>query len=565
MKPAQILAALLEEEVTDVLLASGRAPTARGSTGTARARGEALATDDILRLLMQLGGSRYVEDLSTKPATWTARVDGIGAVAVHATQKGADVQVRFSLTRRAPAVNASAGVGAGAGASSTRAAIEPPPSSGSVEPSTLNARRDETPAPHAVKPPPRIELDVPSSEEQPTSSTGSIPISITLESGGPIARDAPPSSSTLSVPTPHVAFAPAMTRPQAASAVAFAGRRSASVSAELAAFVADARMRHASDLHLIAGEPVRVRVAGALGPLGRAPLDPETVERIVHEHVPERLRARFTTEGSCDFALDDERIGRLRANACRQRTGYKACFRLVARELPTLASLGLPAAIGDATKHHQGLVVVTGPTGHGKTSTLAALVDLLNAGTTHHVITIEDPIEILHPHKRAMMSQREVGSHTKSFAAALRASLREDPDVIVVGELRDAETVQMALSASETGHLVLGTMNTPSAAKTVDRLIDLFPLREQAQARVTLAAGLRLVVGQRLVPNVDGGLAAVVELLPGSTALSALIREGKTFQIPSLQQRGKAFGIVRLEESLAELQRTGRVAREVTV
>ena len=239
----------------------------------------------------------------------------------------------------------------------------------------------------------------------------------------------------------------------------------------------------------------------------------------------------------------------------------KASLRLIGLEIPTLASLGLPDAIGNATHHHQGLIVLTGPTGHGKTSTLAALVNLLNTETTHHIITVEDPVEHLHPRKKALISQREVGTHTRSFASALKASLREDPDVIVVGELRDTETVRMALSASETGHLVLATMNTPSASKTIDRLIDLFPPGDQPQVRMALAGGLRLIVSQRLVRGVDGSrVFAAAEVLPGSVALWNLIRENKTFQIPSFQQRGKSMGIVRLDDSLADLVRAGSVS-----
>ncbi len=182
----------------------------------------------------------------------------------------------------------------------------------------------------------------------------------------------------------------------------------------------------------------------------------------------------------------------------------KASLRLVSLYIPTLAFLGLPEAIAAATRHHQGLIVLTGPTGHGKTTTLAAVVDILNTESARHIITVEDPIEVIHPRKRAMMSQREVGTHTRSFQAALKAALREDPDVIVVGELRDTETVRIALEASETGHLVLGTMSTPSAAKTIDRLIDLFPPGDQQQVRMTLAGGLRLIVSQRLLPRRRG-------------------------------------------------------------
>jgi twitching motility protein PilT len=321
----------------------------------------------------------------------------------------------------------------------------------------------------------------------------------------------------------------------------------------------------ASDVHVIAGRPLLVRVHGDLVPHD-ATLDAKKADAIIGEIVPARLRAALEEQGSCDFALERGPLGRYRVNVSRQRTGLKACFRYIRPEVPTLASLGLPPEIDRATHHHQGLVVVTGPTGHGKTCTMAAIVDIINATTTHHIITVEDPVEYIHPRKKAMMSQREIGSSTRSFANALKASLREDPDVIVVGELRDTETVRMALAASETGHLVLGTMNTPSAAKTIDRVVDLFPPGDQSQVRMTLAGGLHLIVSQRLVPRADGtGVVAAVELLPGSIALWSLIRDAKTFQIPSLQQRGKGFGIVRLDDSLYDLVKAGTITKEAAL
>jgi twitching motility protein PilT len=368
---------------------------------------------------------------------------------------------------------------------------------------------------------------------------------------------------------PAAAYAPAPAPAYAPTpAVAYAAARAptpipAHVTAALDALLAAARDAGASDLHVIAGRPVLLRIAGDLVPRG-APLDEATMDAVVQSIVPERLAAALAQDGSCDFALERAPHGRFRVNVSRQRTGLKGCFRCIPSVVPTLASLGLPPEIDRATRHHQGLVLVTGPTGHGKTSTLAAIVDIINRETTHHVITVEDPVEYVHPRKKAMMSQREVGTTTRSFANALKASLREDPDVIVVGELRDTETVRMALAASETGHLVLGTMNTPSAAKTIDRLVDLFPPADQQQVRMTLAGGLHLIVSQRLVPATDGQrMAPAVELLPGSVALWSLIRDNKTFQIPSLQQRGKGFGILRLDESLADLVRSGRVALAV--
>jgi twitching motility protein PilT len=327
----------------------------------------------------------------------------------------------------------------------------------------------------------------------------------------------------------------------------------------LEGLLAAARDLDASDVHVVAGRPVLMRIAGDLVPRG-APIHELAVEKMIAAIVPERLRATLAEQGSCDFAFDRGPLGRFRVNVARQRSGLKACLRCIPATVPTLASLGLPPEIEKATHHHQGLVLVTGPTGHGKTSTMAAIVDIINRDTARHVITVEDPVEYAHPRKKAMISQREVGSHTRSFASALKASLREDPDVIVVGELRDTETVRMALAASETGHLVLGTMNTPSCAKTIDRVVDLFPPGDQAQVRMTLAGGLHLIVGQRLIPAADGrGMVAAAELLPGSVALWSLIRDNKTFQIPSLQQRGRGFGILRLDESLADLVRAGKV------
>jgi twitching motility protein PilT len=318
----------------------------------------------------------------------------------------------------------------------------------------------------------------------------------------------------------------------------------------------------ASDLHIVAERPPLVRLAGALLPAGDH-LSAERVEALIMPIVPTRLHAELTKDGAVDFAYQHPVLGRFRVNVNHQRTGLKACFRMIPAEVPTLESLGLPHEIAKATHHHQGLIVIAGPTGHGKTSTLAALVNLINSETTHHVITVEDPVEYVHPRKRAMMSQREVGAHTRSFQAALKGSLREDPDVIVIGELRDTETVRIALTASETGHLVIGTMNTQSAAKTIDRLIDLFPPSDQQQVRMTLAGGLRLIVSQRLVPRADGrGMAVAAELLPGLIPLWNLIREHKTYQIPSLQQRGKSLGIIRLDDSLAELVKRGTIRME---
>ncbi|MBZ0231638.1 MAG: PilT/PilU family type 4a pilus ATPase, partial [Deltaproteobacteria bacterium] len=307
------------------------------------------------------------------------------------------------------------------------------------------------------------------------------------------------------------------------------------------------------------------RVLGALASLGPV-LDEGAVEQLLRPLLDDAQQARLAERGYVDSAIEVDGGGRLRANISRARLGLKGSFRLVSAAPSSLEELGLPKELARVTSYHQGLVVIAGPSGHGKTTTLAALVELVNANKAHHILTVEDPVEILYPREKALVSQREVGSHTHTFATALKASLREDPDVIVIGELRDRETVEIALTAAETGHLVLATMSTPSAAKTLDRLIDMFPADDQQQVRVSLAAALKFVVAQRLLPSADGqSVSAAVELLTGVLPLAALIRDNKLYQVGSLQQRGRSFGMIRLDDSLAELVRAGRITKETAL
>lgn len=321
----------------------------------------------------------------------------------------------------------------------------------------------------------------------------------------------------------------------------------------VADILAAARAESASDVHLCSEEPVRVRVAGALHKRGIL-VDHALLERTAAEILKPQQAAQLAARGHVDLSVQDSRAGRLRVNLCRRRGGLKLCARLVAASPPSREDLGLPPEIQRIELLHQGLVVIAGPSGHGKTTTMAALVDALASRRPIHVITVEDPVEILHPVKRALVTQREVGTHTKSFAAALSAALREDPDVIAIGELRDRETVEMALTAAETGHLVLATMNTPSGAKTIERLIELFPPDDQPQVRASLCGALKLVVSQRLLPRSDRvGLVAAYEVITGGPPLWGLIRDRKLHQLPSLLQRGKAFGMRRIEDSLRDL------------
>lgn len=318
----------------------------------------------------------------------------------------------------------------------------------------------------------------------------------------------------------------------------------------------------ATDIHFMSDDAPRYRRASVLRSDGSA-ISAETLESMIAPILARRDQQQLAERGYCDFAVDLATAGRFRVNVCRQRTGLKACFRRIVRVPPTPAELGLPEEVAKLERQHQGLVVISGPNGHGKTTTMAALVDLFNRNHAMHIITVEDPVEVLHPRKKALITQREVGTHTESFHAALAGALREDPDVIVIGELRDRETVEMALAASETGHLVLATMSTPSAAKTIDRMIDLFPPDDQSQVRATMAGSLKLVLSQRLLRRADGnGLVAAYEMATGAVPLWTLIRDNKLYQLPSLLQRGRSYGMIRLEDSLRVLIERNVISEE---
>jgi twitching motility protein PilT len=313
--------------------------------------------------------------------------------------------------------------------------------------------------------------------------------------------------------------------------------------------------RGATDLHIASGRVTSIRVLGQLVPIDDGvPRTHAEAEALLLPLLDGTQAKKLVDVGYVDLAIAAPTGARLRANVSRAAGGLKGTFRIARAKPATLEELGLPKDLAKVVNHHQGLVVIAGPSGHGKTTTLSALVDLVNAARPHHIITVEDPIEIVYPRKAAMVSQREVGAHTKSFAAALKGSLREDPDVIVIGELRDRETVEIALTAAETGHLVIATMSTPSAAKTIDRLVDMFPPDDQSQVRASIAGALRAIVSQRLLPRADGqGVVAAIELVTGVLALANMI------------QRGKAFGMIRLDDTLVELVRAGRITAEAAV
>ena len=328
----------------------------------------------------------------------------------------------------------------------------------------------------------------------------------------------------------------------------------------LLAVVQSAVEAGASDIHFHSGEPVRFRIAGRLDRAGDGVLVEATVRNYLSQLVPPAVLAQLETTGQADFSTTIPGLARFRGSAYRQRRGMDLVLRVIAAEPPTLEKLGLPPSLARLTTHHQGLVLITGPAGCGKTSTLAALVDLINRDRPEHIITLEDPVEIIHPSRRCFVHQRQVGRHTNSFATALRAALREDPDVIVVGELRDLETISLALTAAETGHLVLATLHTGNATQTIHRLVGVFPPEEQDHIRVMLSESLRAIVSQRLVRRADGaGRVPAVELLIANQAIANMIRTDKTFQIESVLQTGAAEGMTLMEESLRALVREGVV------
>ncbi len=315
-----------------------------------------------------------------------------------------------------------------------------------------------------------------------------------------------------------------------------------------------------SDLHLSCGSPPVIRVHGHLQRIKFRDLTDADMRALVPEILNSEQRSRLDEQHDVDFAYEIPDVARFRGNAFFQHRGMGAVFRVIPSRVLSAEELNLPPAIRGFTNLNKGLVLVTGPTGSGKSTTLAGMIDLINETRGDHILTIEDPIEFVHQNKQALVNQREVGPHTQSFATALKAALREDPDVILVGEMRDRETISLGLTAAETGHLVFGTLHTNSAHKTVARIIDIFPADQQEQIRAMLSESLRGVVAQQLLRKKDGkGRVAAHEILVGTPAVGNLIRERKTFQIPSLIQTGKRDGMVQMDQSIMALLNSGVV------
>jgi twitching motility protein PilT len=319
----------------------------------------------------------------------------------------------------------------------------------------------------------------------------------------------------------------------------------------------------ASDLHLVSGQQPAIRIRGEIERIKYETLTNEALKVLLYEITPEHKIKQFEETGDVDFAYDVPSIARYRANYFQQKNGMGAVFREIPNKITTCSELGLPSVVAKLATLPRGLVLVTGPTGSGKSTTLAAIIDEANRLRKDHIITIEDPIEFVHQSRGCIINQREVGIHTKSFAAALRGALREDPDIILVGEMRDLETISLAVEAASTGHLVFATVHTTSAAKTVDRVIEVFPASEQLQIRSTLADGLRAVISQILFKRIDIKTRCVaLEILIATAAVRNLIRESKTYQIPSMMQTGKKYGMQLMDDGIMDLYTRGWISSD---
>lgn len=326
-----------------------------------------------------------------------------------------------------------------------------------------------------------------------------------------------------------------------------------------------ATKRRASDVHFSVGRPIMIRVDGTLLQLNDEILKPNDIKEAFTPILTDTQREKVETLGEVDFAYSLKGVGRFRLNVFKQRGTYAASLRLLPFQIPSPESLGIPEAVINTTTKKRGLVLVTGPTGSGKSTTLASLLNVINTKYAGHIITLEDPIEYLHKSKKSIVNQREIGLDTKGYASALRAALRQDPDIILVGEMRDLDTIGTAVTAAETGHLVFSTLHTMGAASTIDRIIDVFPPHQQGQIRVQLASVLECVVSQALLPTEVGGRVAAFEVMVANSAIRNLIRESKSYQIPSMMQTNRKQGMITLDDSLYELFISRKVSAETAL
>ncbi len=322
----------------------------------------------------------------------------------------------------------------------------------------------------------------------------------------------------------------------------------------------------ASDIHLTVGIPPTFRIYGELVKIGDEPLTPSQTKDLTMQVLNEEQFERLEEKGELDFSYSNPGVGRYRVNAYKQRGSYGMALRIIPMEIPSMESLGLPAIVRELARLPRGLILVTGPTGSGKSTTLASVIDQINRERNCHILTLEDPLEYLHKHNKAIVNQREIGSDSQTFGNALRGALRQDPDVILVGEMRDLETISIAITAAETGHLVLSTLHTLGAAKTIDRVIDVFPPHQQQQVRIQLSSVMQAVISQQLLPKVDNdGRVAAFEVMIATPAIRNLIREDKVHQIETSIQTGAKYGMQTMDSSLVNLYKRRLIKRETAI
>lgn len=440
----------------------------------------------------------------------------------------------------------------------------PPAEESPADPDVDTIAEDVAPAASvetAPPPPPEPAAPPPESAAPPPPSPAAPP-----EPSAPPATEAPPSPQAAAAP-PRPAVQPARparpARSREVNGVSVLGDESVRSFARLADYLGFARDNQVSDLHLSTGYPPYVRRHGRIQFLDRPPLEADEATELVLGGLTDEQRAYLEEHLNLESALDVEGQGRYRMTVVRQRLGWDGTYRVVSSRVPTVAELGLPGSVQRLADYRQGMILVTGPGGCGKTTTMAALVDYVNSSRAEHIVTLEQPIEYTYEPKKAHINQRQVGIHTASYHRALRAGLREDPDVILLGEMRDLETISMAITAAETGHLIFGTLHTTTAPRTISRILDSYPPHQQPQIRTMMAESLRGIICQQLVPRTDGtGVALAVEILVVTPGVSSLIREMKLHQIASIIQTGKRLGMVRMDDSLMNLFNQGVISIE---
>jgi twitching motility protein PilT len=496
------------------------AGTARPVTKTA------LTGQQVVSLLREIAPADVAAHLDSGTATGFDYVSEDGAFRVEAGRDGAAWRVRVTIDERRERQRLNGHVGTGL------------PEFAPVLPATPAAAPARDAAPAAARP-------AAAPTRPATAPVVAAPPAAPLAAAAHAAPAAPPAApapAASAVSTPE-------SRGDADAITAFPGSDSAR--ATLDALLRTMVERGASDLHLRCGEPPVIRLHGEMTRLDGGILEPTGVESMIRSVMPERNRREYVTTNDTDYAYEIAGVARFRANALKDRRGPAAVFRQIPATVVTVEQMGISPEVQKLCQLHKGLVLVTGPTGSGKSTTLCSLIDLVNRSRSDHVLTIEDPIEFVHPNKKCIITQRQVGVHTDSFKSALRAALREDPDIILVGELRDLETVAIAIETAETGHLVFGTLHTTTAAGTIDRIIDQFPA--DRQVRVMLAESLKGVISQTLCKKIGGGRVAAREVLLSIPAVTNLVREGKTFQIPTVMQTSKRLGMVTLNDALLDL------------